>query len=291
MTALSAILLGLAITAAGVHETQNPLYAELQEGAVRAEGQVLAALPAPTMPDTADAQATAAALQTIPLRVPQREFLRDSVVAPYALKVGELTDTAVGIRLRSVDIWFVVHGELQVLQQNRELLEGFLRESNGEIHTLQPEELAARGIVLDGQLASRTHYWHGSSTLLDRVLLSVTTWTLSSDTPSSTVLAGLVDPRFADDAEFRNRWQSVELIPGGQKLGQPQPYHASVFYWKATQLQEPAGAILVEYHSLFEQPADWFGGHDLLRSKLPMVVQDEVRTFRRKLKKAAQSTP
>jgi hypothetical protein len=49
-----------------------------------------------------------------------------------------------------------------------------------------------------------------------------------------------------------------------------------------------AGAMLIEYHSVFEQPSGWFGGRDRLRSKLPLAVQDEVRTFRRKLKKAME---
>jgi hypothetical protein len=69
---------------------------------------------------------------------------------------------------------------------------------------------------------------------------------------------------------------------GKQKLGQPHPYHAAGGYLKATRLHEPAGAVLVEYHLTFDEPAGWFSGANLLRSKLPIVSQDGVRKFRRR---------
>ena len=40
----------------------------------------------------------------------------------------------------------------------------------------------------------------------------------------------------------------------------------------------------VECHIVFAEPEAWFGGKNLLRSKLPLAVQDEdVRSSRRKL--------
>ena len=44
-----------------------------------------------------------------------------------------------------------------------------------------------------------------------------------------------------------------------------------------------SGAVLVEYHLVFEEPQGWFGGSNLLRSKLPLVCQDGVRKFRRRM--------
>ena len=55
-----------------------------------------------------------------------------------------------------------------------------------------------------------------------------------------------------------------------------------------TPLAEPAGAILVECHGVFEEPQGWFQGAPLLRSKLPMLVQEQVRGFRGKLVKFAK---
>jgi hypothetical protein len=70
---------------------------------------------------------------------------------------------------------------------------------------------------------------------------------------------------------------------GPLQLGSPSPYTAAGFYLKVTRLIEPAGAALIEYHMVFDEPNGWFGGANLLRSKLPLVIQEEVRNFRRRL--------
>ena len=64
---------------------------------------------------------------------------------------------------------------------------------------------------------------------------------------------------------------------------QPQPYAGLGSYVKATRLAEPAGAVFIEYHVVFAEPQGWFHGANLLRSKLPIVAQDMVRKFRRKM--------
>ena len=74
---------------------------------------------------------------------------------------------------------------------------------------------------------------------------------------------------------------------GKTKLGPPTPYAGLGGYIKVTGLHEPAGALLVECHAVFDEPQGWFDGKNLLRSKLPLVVQENVRTFRRKLAKVS----
>ncbi len=70
---------------------------------------------------------------------------------------------------------------------------------------------------------------------------------------------------------------------GKPQVGQPQPYSGAGFYAKVTRLKEPEGALFVEYHQVFQEPKAWFGGANLLRSKLPLLAQDSVRDFRRKV--------
>jgi hypothetical protein len=43
--------------------------------------------------------------------------------------------------------------------------------------------------------------------------------------------------------------------------------------------------LLIEVHMVFAEPKGWFEGRNLLRSKLPPVMQDSVRKFRRQLAK------
>ena len=51
-------------------------------------------------------------------------------------------------------------------------------------------------------------------------------------------------------------------------------------------LAEPKGALFVEGHVVFAEPVKWFDGANLLRSKLPPVIQGQVRSFRRELAKS-----
>jgi hypothetical protein len=100
----------------------------------------------------------------------------------------------------------------------------------------------------------------------------------------SIILAAAIDPRFADDKEFPNRWWPMTRDDAGHsQQGPPQPYRAAGWYYKATELHEPAGAIFIEYHILYDEPRGWFDGANLLCSKLPLLVQEGVRKFRRQL--------
>ena len=65
------------------------------------------------------------------------------------------------------------------------------------------------------------------------------------------------------------------------KVGPATPYGGAGFYLKITRLHEPAGAIFIEQHVVFAEPAGWFAGANLLRSKLPTAVQINVRAMRR----------
>ena len=58
---------------------------------------------------------------------------------------------------------------------------------------------------------------------------------------------------------------------------------------KLTRLADPDGAVFVEYHGVYNEPSGWFPGEEnLLRSKLPLVVQQEVKQFRVKLSNASK---
>ena len=65
--------------------------------------------------------------------------------------------------------------------------------------------------------------------------------------------------------------------------GEPVPYDGFGGYAKATQLESPEGAILIESHFVFCEPTGWFNGANLLGSKLPITIQNEVRSFRGRL--------
>jgi len=123
-------------------------------------------------------------------------------------------------------------------------------------------------------------------TLLDKVRLQATTESTRSRTAESNIAASFLDPRFASDPEYPNQWRPVTRDDDGRRhLGSPQPYSGFGGYAKATRLVEPAGAVLIEYHAAFAEPQDWFGGTNLLRSKLPILAQIIVRQLRRGMEK------
>ena len=93
-----------------------------------------------------------------------------------------------------------------------------------------------------------------------------------------------IDERFNQDKQYANRWWSLEE-DGESGEDQAQPYSGFAGYAIATSLAEPSGAMLIECHAVIHEPHGWFDGRSLLSSKLPLLVQDNVRQFRRALAK------
>lgn len=126
--------------------------------------------------------------------------------------------------------------------------------------------------------------------LFDRVNVRGTMRAKLSRGTESVTLAATLEPRFAQDREFPNAWHSQQLDDAGRVvIGPARPYVGAAWYCKATKLKQPRDAVLIEYHIMFDEPEGWFNGANLLRSKLPLLVQDGVRKFRRRF--AEQTGP
>jgi len=72
------------------------------------------------------------------------------------------------------------------------------------------------------------------------------------------------------------------------KLGPAHPFSHAGGYAKITRLKEPADAVFVEFHLAYEEAYGWFDGANLVKQKVPLMVQEKVRTFRRKLALASE---
>lgn len=250
-------------------------------------------LPAPTMGDGLDAAAQQKALaQLADDSHPLEGLLRKSVVAPFVLKISDEKTPGAGLSGtgRRVDVWFIVHGDFARLTSEDFLLNQITPEtkpdqerSNFQGHTLSGGELQARRIAP----ASNERLFHLAFNLFDRVQVSATNHAMLTRSDDSALVAGRIDPRFDADSTLPNRWQSLTRDSLSRlQAGPARPYRAAVWYVKATRLHEPAGAMLVEHHIAFDEPQAWFDGANLLRSKLPLLVQDAIRRFRRKAAEA-----
>ncbi len=278
--------------------TSNEVLRQLVEQGVFIRKQVSVPLPPPTMPDGLDAKAQQALISRI--AAPRRtasQLTRRSVVAPFVLKVRKADGAGMPpeSKVRHIDLWFIAYGRIDDLADR-----GFLQQLAGATanppdddlptrwHVLEMDELASRNIS-PAQSASNDKelYFHSTFPLLDRVLIHATRRGIVTRTDESILLAARLDPRFVGDTDFPNSWQSITLDDLGKpRLGTPVPYVQGGFYVKATRLREPEGALFIEYHQVYEEPRKWFRGANLLRSKLPLIVQDTVRKFRRRLERS-----
>jgi hypothetical protein len=116
-----------------------------------------------------------------------------------------------------------------------------------------------------------------------RVQVQGTCRVVDTTTNDSTIVAAQIDRRFDSDAIYPNDWRSVV---NGVVQNNPSLYYSFGGYAKVTKLVEPAGALFVEYHLTYDEPTAWFGGHQLLQSKFPMMAPDDVRNFRRDVRDA-----
>lgn len=279
----------------------NPLFVELTEKGVAIGGENYR-LPAITMPDDLPQEQQQAKLASIAdERHSVEQLTRMAVVAPFALKVNTLKDAqGASSTARAVDVWFVAYGDLEKITSDGVL--EFLRDLRGgekdkgdkdkqdegpdDAAFLSEDEVARRKLLADGVDPKSERYFFNTFELLDRVRLQAVRRSVVSASGKSIVVAIRFDPRFDGDAERPNTWRPLSRNDLGQMTaGDPEPYSRSGSYLKITPLAEPKQALFVEYHLIFDEPPGWFRGANLLRSKLPVMIEDIVRKARRRLAK------
>jgi hypothetical protein len=277
--------------ASSIALAENPVLKQLvDEGVPVAEGKAVK-LPPPTMPDGLDADSQSEILRGVAGRYPIGLFTRESRTAPFTLKKESVKDES-GQRIgQTIDLWFVAYGQLGAVDEGQlmEKLTEF-EDLDDDSHDLTAAELASRGIALvEATPGIEERYSYFKGPLLNKVLLSGVSRSFVVRQKESTLVASNLDCRFLDDSEFPNQWQSLQTDERGETVvGSPEPYIGFGGYAKATQLHWPAGAVLVESHVVFSEPYGWFRGANLLGSKLPITIQDKVRSFRGRLAKGGR---
>ena len=208
------------------------------------------------------------------------EFTRNANVAPYLLKLGDVEKSDPKAPARTVDAWFIVYGDLKALDDEK-FLESLLDvgRGSGNSKTIKKEDLVKRKFEVPDE--KKEGYGNIEFDFLDKVRIRATGHAMWSKTDESVAVAVEVDPRFRGDKEFPNEWQSITKDDGTRKLGPATPWSGSGLYLKITRLAEPKGALFCEQHVIFAEPKGWFDDANLLRSKLPLAVQSNVRSMRK----------
>lgn len=274
---------------------ENPVLKQLVEVGIPAGKGEAVKLPPPTMSDGLDRAGQEEILAKV--AAPNRrvaDLARKSVVSPFVLKLGEAGAADPKRPFRTIDLWFIAHGRLELFSQQdflQRLVETAEASKQGRLPfvkgILDREEMKHLGLSVEDRPDRLERYFYSTFGLFDRVLISATRRVVVTRGPESVVVAAIIDPQFTTSAAHPNQWRSVQRDERGEfRLGPPHAYEAAGLYAKVTRLKEPEGALFIEYHHAFCEPEAWFQGSALLRSKLPMVVQDGVRKLRRRLHEA-----
>jgi hypothetical protein len=266
--------------------SDNPLFKRMRSDGIAVSAENKSPLPAPLMADGLDAAGQRAVLQKL---VGRRYTVRDITAkigtAPHVYSIDKIAaDDA--LRVFRIDVSFIAYGSLDDIA-NRDFLEKLHKKSKDRhIHILTAEELDKRKLTVESSKEREERYSHGVFLVLERVELRAALHSVVTRQPDSLLAATVIDPRFARDSDFPNRWRKITVDEEGErKLGPAHPYSGAGGYLKITRLHEPTGALFIEYHLVYTEPKGWFNGADPLTTKLPAIIQSEVRNFRQELNK------
>lgn len=235
-------------------------------------------------------------------------FSKDSVVAPISVQTDSIKNEA-GDRIgHFIDVAFVVHQTIDQIRQS-EALEDFKKSDDSteaiefsdkedandfeknRTRALTEEELAEFGVSSEDELETLGHL---QLPILSQVVVRGVARTRQSvwsedDVNAPIILTWIIDSRFGAESptedSIANQWRPIERSATGEKsLGPPRPYAGLGGYVVIVSVPGKPEASLIQIRFVLHEPQDWFSGRNLLRSKLPILIQDRVRGLRRELK-------
>jgi hypothetical protein len=268
----------------GADHPSNPVYQDLSANGF-AVGPAKVTFPPPRLRGREPAGAERAALAEVAgSERAVSDFTRDSVTAPFVLKVRDEPADDLGV-IRMTSLWFVIRATLDDIDpaglfvdagKGKAVEAGNMRFSEAR---LGARELGPLGI----KPAEREWFVHLSGRLLDRLRVYSTDRVTATRSETSWLVASKTDRRFDDSGAYPNRWNALSKDGPREEPGPPHPYPGGAGYVAMTRLGTVPGALLVEAHAAFFEPKGWFDGRPILRSKIGVVAQDRIRSLRREL--------
>ncbi len=297
---ISTLLLVILSTASTI-AAENPIYNELVEKGVEMSNGELVALPPPIVPDGLDAAGQQAAMKkATDARTTLKDLLKKTPYAPVMVKVRSAqVDPSKddGPMVRKIDLWFVTYGDWDVMT-SKDFLESTLQSKDEEANRvvlrageLTKAELDSRQLTAITTPELEERFLYSTFRMFDRVQVGATRFSALTRDENSILAAGRLDPRFLDDPEYPNEWRPLLRNPQAEiEPGPAHPFAHAGGYAKITRLIEPAGAVWIECHIVFEEPYGWFDGVNLIRQKIPVMVNEKIKVFRRKLMSASDES-
>jgi hypothetical protein len=305
--ALSLLAFLAAAPAGKESAVENPVFTQLLAEGVKMSDDKSYKLRPPIMPDELDAAGQLAAVAKLSdARNSVKDILRNDYFAPVVTKVRNAKpQRGEEPAIRTIDVWFVAHGDWGTLV-SKDFLESTTAAENGKSRVvlksggLTEKEMRKRNLTAAtvpekgtvpfsltrklGQSPSEQRFLYTTFWLFERVQVSATRFSMLTRGKNSVLAAGKIDPRFDKDSDYPNEWRPlVRDVQANVKPGRAHPFTHAGGYAKITRLKDTADAVFIEFHLIYEEPYGWFDGASLVRQKIPVMVQEKVRTFRRKL--------
>jgi hypothetical protein len=286
-------LLLVALIAADAPVGEIPAFTEMLKTGIKMSDGSMVKLPPPIMADGLDAAGQRAAMEKV---ADAERLLANDYYALVVVKVRNVNrPKGEEPAVRAVDTWFVAHGDWDTLT-SKDFLETAMKakdKGNSQVVSksgaLSDEEIAQRKLTVAAKEGLEERFLYSKFSLFDRVEISATRFGMLRSGKESVLAAACVDPRFDNDPEYPNQWRSLVRNEQGEITpGPPHLFAHAGGYSKITRLKEPADAVFIESHLVYEEPYGWFDGVNLVKQKAPLMVQEKVKTFRRKLAAASR---
>ncbi len=277
---------------------ENTIYKELMDKGVPLANGKTVKLPQPVMVDGLSAADQLAVIAKLVAPAQLNDFLAGRVSSPFTLIMkdndilGAKPTDSIG---RRIDLYYVANGKLSTVSSEgfvKQQLDQGKNEKRGAAQYYTDDELKARNLTVINTDKVKERYAHADIPLFGQVKVMGTGRGMRTSTPDSVLVDFVLDPRFVDDKQYPNQWQSGHQDKLGNTVyDPPKPYSGAGAYMKVTKLQEPPGLqnaperVFIEYHLVFDEPNGWFGGGNNLIAKLPNRFEADVRKFREDLKK------
>jgi hypothetical protein len=264
-------------------QNTDPLFQQLTTTGIVFPDGTSVVLEPPTWNDSLAPDDRRTVMEKIAGEAGWERFSRNSHVAPIEIDLQSLKNES-GQRVgHAVYVAFVAHIELEQLRDKELMKKVFPSNAASDdsdqyqAAEISNDRLLARGIQ---ERPEDTSYIEIKLPLLDRVLVEGCLRTQVMESNESITLSAMLDPRFSetDSSSPGNRWSSLSDTEDAKSY---HPYQGVAGYLSIAPLDEPKGASLVEARFVIHEPIDWFRGSSLLRSKLPLMIQESVRKFRR----------
>ena len=275
---------------------ENPVFTKLlAQGIMMSDGTALK-LHQPIMADGLDAAKQLAAMEKVAdAHAPVEQLVRKSYYSPVVTKIRTIRAAkGDGPAVRTVDVWFVVHGDWNTLT-SKDFLESMTGAEAGKSRVvtksgfLTKKEMQKRKLSATSTNDREERFLYTTFSLFEQVEISATRFAVVTRGKNYVLAAGKIDSRFDNDPDYPNQWRP--LLRDAQANVKPGPAHPFSYaggYAKITRLNEPADAVFVECHLVYEEPYGWFEGIDLVKQKVPAMVREKVRLFRQKLAVASE---